>query len=323
MSSSCVVVGAGLAGLVAARSLAGAGWQVQVFDKGRAVGGRMATRRISGGTFDHGAQFFTVRHELFEHMVASWQEAGVVRQWSHGFEPRHHPDEPEGFPRYIGIPGMTAIPKLLARGLEVHCGTGVAAVRRSPSTWQVELENNATLQADALLLTPPAPQVLALLQAGEVELAAADRQVLEQITYEPCLCLLALLDGPSQLPAPGAVQLGSEPVAWIADNAQKGISGKPAVTIHAGPIFSQEHWQDDDQSLARQLLGAAHPWLGAAAVQHQVKRWRYSRPLGLTSTPCLALSSQPTLLVAGDAFGGPRVEGAVLSGLAAAELIWK
>jgi predicted NAD/FAD-dependent oxidoreductase len=50
-----VVVGAGLAGLTAARSLVAGGHDVLVLDKGRSPGGRMATRRIGGATFDHGA----------------------------------------------------------------------------------------------------------------------------------------------------------------------------------------------------------------------------------------------------------------------------
>ena len=62
---SCVVVGAGISGLLAAQELTAAGWRVVVLDKGRGVGGRMATRRVGDGTFDHGAQFFTVRGERF------------------------------------------------------------------------------------------------------------------------------------------------------------------------------------------------------------------------------------------------------------------
>ena len=53
-----VVVGAGAAGLSAARQL-GDRYEVVVFDKARGVGGRMATRRLGDATFDHGAQFLT------------------------------------------------------------------------------------------------------------------------------------------------------------------------------------------------------------------------------------------------------------------------
>ena len=45
---SCIVVGAGISGLLAAHELRNAGWHVTVLDKGRGVGGRMATRRLGG-----------------------------------------------------------------------------------------------------------------------------------------------------------------------------------------------------------------------------------------------------------------------------------
>jgi hypothetical protein len=52
---SVAILGAGIAGATAARRLADAGLKVRVFDKGRGVGGRMATRRIGAIQFDHGA----------------------------------------------------------------------------------------------------------------------------------------------------------------------------------------------------------------------------------------------------------------------------
>jgi len=68
-SSSVAVVGAGLAGLVAARHLAGAGADVTVFERRDDVGGRVRTRHRDGFTLDRGFQvLFTaypaVRREL-------------------------------------------------------------------------------------------------------------------------------------------------------------------------------------------------------------------------------------------------------------------
>ena len=80
--SSCIVVGAGISGLLAASSLQREGWDVTVLDKSQGVGGRMATRRVGGGTFDHGAQFFTVRGERFWELVEGWLEAGVAAEWT-------------------------------------------------------------------------------------------------------------------------------------------------------------------------------------------------------------------------------------------------
>ena len=53
-----VVIGAGMAGLTVARGAVEAGLAVQMIDKGRGLGGRLATRRAEGGLrFDHGAHY--------------------------------------------------------------------------------------------------------------------------------------------------------------------------------------------------------------------------------------------------------------------------
>ena len=52
----CIIIGAGIAGLLAATMLNRANMSVRILDKGRGLGGRMATRRQDGAVFDHGAQ---------------------------------------------------------------------------------------------------------------------------------------------------------------------------------------------------------------------------------------------------------------------------
>ena len=76
-----VVIGAGIAGLLAAQQLHSTGHEVTVLDKGKSPGGRLATRRIGAATLDHGAQFFTVRDAQFDHHVQQWVHDGVVREW--------------------------------------------------------------------------------------------------------------------------------------------------------------------------------------------------------------------------------------------------
>ena len=79
---NCLIIGAGMAGLLAGTFLQENGIDVTVLDKGRGVGGRMATRRLGEGRADHGAQFFTVRSEVFASWVDDWLTAGVVLEWT-------------------------------------------------------------------------------------------------------------------------------------------------------------------------------------------------------------------------------------------------
>ena len=53
------IIGAGITGLACAQRLKEAGLKSVIFDKGRGIGGRVATRRIDGMQFDHGAQYVT------------------------------------------------------------------------------------------------------------------------------------------------------------------------------------------------------------------------------------------------------------------------
>ncbi|WP_254863250.1 NAD(P)/FAD-dependent oxidoreductase [Halovivax gelatinilyticus] len=55
---SVVIVGAGLAGLSAARQLATAGFSVEVLERRESVGGRVRTRIVDGFTLDRGFQVF-------------------------------------------------------------------------------------------------------------------------------------------------------------------------------------------------------------------------------------------------------------------------
>jgi phytoene dehydrogenase-like protein len=54
-----------MAGTACARTLLQAGHRVTVFEKSAGLGGRMATRQSAFGSFDHGAQYFTVRDPRF------------------------------------------------------------------------------------------------------------------------------------------------------------------------------------------------------------------------------------------------------------------
>jgi hypothetical protein len=316
-----VVVGAGLAGLAAARRLVEAGRDVVVVDKGRSVGGRLATRRVEApevgeARLDHGAQFFTVRGDALADLTRELLHAGLVRVWTHGF------GDHDGHPRHVVAGGMNALAKHLAEGLDVRIATHVTEVRAAPSGWRV-VADDLDLAADAVVLTPPVPQALALLAAGEVALDAATAEELGAIDYDRALAVLAVLDGPPQLPDPGAVQLGDGPFTFVADNAAKGISGPHAVTLHTTDAVARDRWDDDESAVLTDLLAAAAPWLGTArVVASQLKRWRYASPRRTWPEPCCVVASGPApLVLAGDAFDGPRVEGAFESGRAAAAAV--
>lgn len=307
-----IVVGAGLSGLMAAQSLQSHGHTVTVFDKGRGVGGRLATRRMEDATLDHGAQFFTVRSDEFAQHVESWIAAGVVHEWCKGFQTA------DGHPRYVGSKGMSGIAKHLAGTLDVRVNHLVFGFQIENDSYVVITDDGVRHTCDAVILTAPIPQSFSLLFGAGIELPAEMRT----IDYDRTLGLLAVLGSANHnVPAPGGLQNPDDVFSFIGDNSAKGISGAHALTFHANPAWSLAHFDDEVSHIHALLTDAARPWLGnATVIDSQVKKWRFATPQKAWPEPCWQTPNH-RIVLAGDAFAGPKMEGAALSGLAAARAL--
>lgn len=330
----CVVIGAGVAGLSAARELAAAGCRTVILEKSRGVGGRMATRRVGSAVCDHGAQFFTVRTRAFGATVAEASTAGTVAVWCDGFPRAASFDvEPapagDGHARWRGAAAMTDLPKRLAAGLPtslVTLRTGVraaaAAIDDDGVTVTLDGAGDAPaeiLRARGLVLACPVPQALDLLAAGDA-LGRLDGDALASlraVDYDPCFALMLVLDRDSLLPAPGGMQFESGPVSWVADNRLKGISPVPALTVHASGEWSRARFDADPAEVTRELEALAARWIGGATVvERSLQRWKFAQPRSVVPAPLVSPSAAPPVACCGDAFKGPRVEGAACSGQA-------
>lgn len=312
-----LVVGAGMAGLTAAAELERNGVETVVVDKGRAPGGRMASRTIGPARFDHGAQHFSARSAPFRTRVDEWIEAGVVRAWfsspsltepGRGTEPRH-----------VGVGGMRTVPEHLAADLDVRTGVTVVSLAPTPSGLAATTSDGGAIGTAAVVLTPPVPQALTLLEGSDLDLPDATRSALTAVDYDATLAVMARLDGPSGLPD-GHLTPDRGPIAWMADNQDKGTSAAPAVTVHSTAGFADAHLDADPERWVSQLVEEAGQYLDGAIVAARGHRWRYSQPRRTLDEGSVALPDAPIVL-AGEAFAGARVEGAFLSGLAAAERV--
>lgn len=318
---SCLIIGAGITGLTVARNLTRQAWNVVVLDKGRGVGGRMATRRLEQARLDHGTQYFSAKTPAFQHLVRELSAENIVTEWP--INQADGADTSVDYPRYIGVEGMNAVAKALAQNLTVLTNQTVVTFRADATGWVVETESGEIYQADSLLITIPAPQALMLVQRSDFTLADADRSVLAAITYRPCLAVMVALNQPVSLPASGAIRHGSGDVAWVADNARKGISpDQPSVTIHATADFSQAHFDNDLTAVGQQLIDQLRDYIPADSVSAvQVHRWRYSLAEQRHYDPFLLASAPLPLLFGGDGFGAGNVEGAFTSGLRMADFL--
>ncbi|MGB0743866.1 MAG: NAD(P)/FAD-dependent oxidoreductase [Opitutales bacterium] len=316
--TDALIIGAGISGLLCATELNRAGVSVQLVDKGRGYGGRMATRRMAGGRLDHGAQFFTVRDARLQAYVDEWLDAGIIKEWF-----RHSTEDTnsEGYPRYCGINGMTDAPKQLAANLNIVRSERITELARNVDLWVATSESGALFTARHLVITAPLPQALALLDTTGLNYAGPDEEALRQVRYAKGLATLAILEGPSGLPESGHVRMFEKPLSWIADNRIKGISPNvSAITIHADSDFAEEHWESPDDLRGPLMIEAAQTWLNSKVEQYSCHRWGFTTPLNPWHESYYENAAMK-LTLAGDSFGGARVEGAAVSGIEAASAV--
>ena len=298
------IVGAGLAGLACADALHRAGHSVTLFDKGRAPGGRMATRRLAtsagDAAFDHGAQYFTVRDPAFRTRVAQWQRDGLAAPW-----PAAGPDA------WVGTPAMTAPVRAMAGSLDLSCPVQIDRLERDDAGWHL-----AGATFDTVLLAVPAENAAPLLRPWHSTFA--DRAV--ATPADPCWTVMAAF--PEPLPAPDILRQQG-PIGWAArNNGKPGRTGPESWVIQAGPAWSRANLERDKDEITPLLLDALAARLDTAlppplaAIAH---RWRYSRS-GTEGSVAL-WDPAHRLGACGDWLAGPRVEAAYLSGLALAEAL--
>jgi renalase len=236
-AKNIAIIGAGMAGITAARTLTQAGHHVTVIEKSRGVGGRMSHRSTEFGGFDHGAQYFTVRDARFRTMLQWALETApdVARPWGANAV-RVLDDQgrtleaalPNREPHWVAQPGMNALVSHIATPLQISKNIlfnhQVRLIERSPSG-QYSLICHDSLKPDtkprrlgsfdAVLLAIPSVQAHSLLQdsansvqaslskkeqsAHVLHRSAADlAQKISGVTVSPCWTLM--LAFPNALP---------------------------------------------------------------------------------------------------------------------------
>jgi hypothetical protein len=314
------VIGAGLSGLMCARTLVDHGHAVQVFEKGRGPGGRMSRRREGEWQFDHGAQYFTVRDGVFRRFVESWQHDGVVDRWQGRIavlDRGSWVSKDDDTERYVGVPGMNAVCAHLAGELDTRYSTRVDSVERADGRWQLVSGDEGSLGSfDALVVSAPAPQTATLLENEAPAIAARAAAV----DMAPCWAVMAVFDESLNLPFDGAF-VADSPLSWVARNASKPERpGHEAWVLHGSPQWSRTHLELDAPEAAQGLLAAfaeASDARPPAPAHLRAHRWRFALPVEPRPEPCL-FDRDLALVACGDWCAGPRVEGAYRSGAAAA-----
>lgn len=315
------VIGAGLAGTAASRVLRDQGVEVEIFEKSRGVGGRMATRRVEGKSgFDHGAQYFTARHPMFRRHVESWIQQGKVQRWEGAVGSFQDGNWTEGAgttERFVGVPSMNSVCKHLGDGIPVRKQTRIERVTALQEGLNLLDDQQQTYGPfDGVIVTAPAEQASEIL----CEFPEMVEQ-LKQVEMEPCWAAMVTLKTPLEPFWSGAF-LQDSFLSWAARNGTKPgrVSEVERLVLHAGPAWTDEHWESDPEWVGQSIVEefARVSGFGSLDVESiAAHRWKYA--LAREPLTCEALADSDSRIVAcGDWAMGSRVEGAFLSGLAAA-----
>ncbi len=296
-----------------------------LFDKGRRPGGRVATRRADGVSFDHGAQFATARGVGLSGWMRALADEGVAAPWAPAARGRDV--------AWVGTPGMSAIPGAMAKRLQglggvIHTETHVGyihdtALRHFPAAavkpgFVADVGGEVTEAFDAVLLALPAPQAVPLLRAIQNPLAhpAAD------VVIAPCWAVMLRFDRP--VSAPDCQRPAEGPLAWIARNSSR--PGHDAVpdtwVLHATAAWTRAHLEESADSVMADLLQAFRAATGSAEMPVSIAahRWRYALVEQPVGHPFL-WDAASRIGACGDWCLGPRVEAAFDSGAALAAAV--
>lgn len=317
MTIDTAIIGAGWAGLTAARVLAGAGREAVVLEKSRGPGGRSATRRGDGVRFDHGAQYFTVRGAAFGRHLQQWRDAGLVEPWrprlavfgEKSADRAAHRDREETR-RFVAVPRMNAVCRHLAEGLDCRFGTRVSALEYDRH-WRLELDSGESLHARRLLLTAPPAQVAGLL--GEADPLHAE---LARVSFRPCIAGMLSFESAFDPGFDAAFVNRSDVLSWIACDSSKPRRAGRNWVLHATAAWSRAHLErpldDSAAQLAAALAELVDETLPATDVQ-LAHRWRYAQA-GEPQERGHIGDEARRLAIAGDWLAGSRIEGAWTSG---------
>jgi len=331
MAVPVAVIGAGLSGAICAKTLLHSpAFIVSIFEKASTSGGRLKSTRLGDGTahFDHGAQYFTVRDTKFKQFLDPLIQDKIVEEWKGTLKVQANGQisDPENtLERFVAIPDNSALVKSITDQFEeniVHnCKITALKWNDENEEWSLFSEGKAVGNFRGVVLSCPAPQAAELLKDVHPEFY---EKLSTEVEFFPCWALLISFASVQPIAFDGCF-VNNSPISWIARNNSK--PGRPIEkecwVVHASADWSKTHFDEKPEFVKDYLLKTFKnivPFSEKHIVESAVHLWRYSVSTRTLNERFLYDCSK-CLGICGDWCGGPRVQGAYLSGFALAEKI--
>ncbi|MEC7985331.1 MAG: FAD-dependent oxidoreductase [Myxococcota bacterium] len=307
------IIGSGMAGLTCARILQEHGFQVELYDKARQVGGRIATRSSRKDAlwrFDHGLPFFSTQDPHFRLRLLAWENCGVLQKWEGKVglweEGNISLSEEE---RFVAIDQNVSLPLHLQRDLKIHTQKRIVQIKYSAQKWSLQTETERFDDYDYLLIAIPPKQAKALLPT-RLHFPSIHME------FHPQHALMLRTEADIALPWDAIKLPRHSTFSWLAKESSK--PGRPDAfqwILHTQPSWSEAVLERTPEDLVPELVHALQRLLNQKinVLQHQIHRWRYSRVKDPDTSGSWFLAEQ-NIGMCGDWLHGGRADGAYLSG---------
>ena len=308
------IIGTGLSAIFSAIHLRkNTDLEINLFDKARGLGGRLATRRAEGGKFDHGAQYFSIERINNLPEIQMLINEGVINNI-------------EDKDIYFSPDGMTNIAKKLLIDFNIFKEHKLVSIDKENENYKLFFENGSTFNSDYIIMSCPMPQSLEILNKSKIDYDNNLIKALEDLNYFPCIVVMIKSEIKlSNLDKHIGTDVDSKNISWIGDNYGKKVSSiENYYTIQCSPEFSYENFDNEYDETNKKLKHEMEKIFGSNYQILSNHKWRYSIPKNFyQGDNSLVINKKDFLGLCGDIFTNGRFDGAITSGLSIADKFLK
>ena len=308
------IIGTGLSAIFSAIHLRkNTDLEINLFDKARGLGGRLATRRAEGGKFDHGAQYFSIERINNLPEIQMLINEGVINNI-------------EDKDIYFSPDGMTNIAKKLLIDFNIFKEHKLVSIDKENENYKLFFENGSTFNSDYIIMSCPMPQSLEILNKSKIDYDNNLIKALEDLNYFPCIVVMIKSEIKlSNLDKHIGTDVDSKDISWIGDNYGKKVSSiENYYTIQCSPEFSYENFENEYDETNKKLKHEMEKIFGSNYQILSNHKWRYSIPKNFyQGDNSLVINQKNFLGLCGDIFTNGRFDGAITSGLSIADKFLK
>ena len=308
------IIGTGLSAIFSAIHLRkNTDLEINLFDKARGLGGRLATRRAEGGKFDHGAQYFSIERINNLPEIQMLINEGVINNI-------------EDKDIYFSPDGMTNIAKKLLIDFNIFKEHKLVSIDKENENYKLFFENGSTFNSDYIIMSCPMPQSLEILNKSKIDYDNNLIKDLEDLSYFPCIVVMIKSEIKlSNLEKHIGTDVDSKDISWIGDNYGKKVSSiENYYTIQCSPEFSYENFENEYDETNKKLKHEMEKIFGSNYQILSNHKWRYSIPKNFyQGDNSLVINKKDFLGLCGDIFTNGRFDGAITSGLSIADKFLK